>query len=228
MIVEPSESVAARVVELRRAIHRRPELGFEEHETARLIEAELDALQIEYRRIAQTGVVGVIRGARQGPVAALRADMDALPITERTGLPFASEIEGKMHACGHDAHTAMLLGAARILAGLRETLNGSVVLVFQPAEEGPGGAQAMIAEGALDDPKVEGIAMLHVDGRLEAGEIGITPGSGQRGGGRTLPHGDRKRRPWRVSAYGQSIAVPATAALILALAEHRRTGSRSA
>lgn len=99
--------------------------------------------------------------------------MDALPITERTGLPFASEIEGKMHACGHDAHTAMLLGAARVLAGMRDELHGTAVLVFQPAEEGPGGAEPMIAEGALDDPKVEGIAMLHVDARLAPGEIGV-------------------------------------------------------
>ena len=125
MIVEPNEAVAARVVELRRTIHRRPELGFEEHETAALVERELDELRIEHRRLAKTGVVGVVRGARPGRVAALRADMDALPIAERTGLPYASEIEGKMHACGHDAHTAMLLGAARVLASIRETFAGT-------------------------------------------------------------------------------------------------------
>jgi amidohydrolase len=176
MAVEPKESLVARVLELRRAIHRRPELGFEEHETAALVERELDALAIEHRRLATTGVVGIVRGGKPGHVAALRADMDALPITERTGLPFASEIQGRMHACGHDAHTAMLLGAARVLAGDRNTLCGTAVLIFQPAEEGPGGAAPMIEQGVLDQPKVEAIAMLHVDGRFEAGTIGITPG----------------------------------------------------
>ncbi|MEO6836005.1 MAG: M20 family metallopeptidase [Candidatus Tumulicola sp.] len=176
MAVEPKDSVVARVLELRRAIHRRPELGFEELETAALVERELDALGIEHRRLATTGVVGIVRGGKPGRVAGLRADMDALPITERTGLDFASEIDGKMHACGHDAHTAMLLGAARVLAGERATLEGTTVLIFQPAEEGPGGAEPMIAQGALDDPKVEAIAMLHVDVRLEPGAIGITPG----------------------------------------------------
>ncbi len=176
MIESPTERLTARVTELRRTIHRRPELGFEEHETAALVERELASLGIEYRRVAKTGVVGVIRGALPGRVVALRADMDALPITERTGLPFASEIEGKMHACGHDAHTSMLLGAAHVLAGMRDRLHGAVVLLFQPAEEGPGGAEPMIAQGALDDPRVEMVAMLHVDPRIHAGEIGITPG----------------------------------------------------
>jgi amidohydrolase len=176
MIEALPAAVTERVLELRRAIHRRPELGFEENETAALVERELDELGIEHRRVAKTGIVGVIRGAKPGAVAALRADMDALPITERTGLPFASEIPGKMHACGHDAHTAMLLGAARVLQSSRDMLHGSVVLLFQPAEEGPGGAAPMIAEGALDDPRVDAIAMLHVDPRLAPGEISITPG----------------------------------------------------
>ena len=176
MSLEIDDALIQRVVELRRAIHRRPELGFEEHETAALVERELDALGIEHRRVAGTGIVAIVRGAKPGRVAALRADMDALPIAERTGLPFASEIDGRMHACGHDAHTAMLLGAARLLGARRAELAGSVVLIFQPAEEGPGGAEPMIAQGALDDPKVDAIAMLHVDSRLDAGTIGITPG----------------------------------------------------
>ena len=175
-VIVPPDDVRERVVELRRTIHRHPELGFEEEQTQALVERELDALGIEHRRVANTGVVGVIRGAKPGRVAALRADMDALPITERSGEPFSSEVPGKMHACGHDAHTAMLLGAARVLQGMRESLQGSVVLLFQPAEEGPGGAEPMIAQGALDDPKVEAVAMLHVDHRLNAGMIGITPG----------------------------------------------------
>lgn len=176
MVEEPSAFITGRVIELRRAIHRRPELGFEEHETAALVERELDALRIEHRRLAKTGVVGVIHGALPGHVVGLRADMDALPLTERSGLEFASEIEGKMHACGHDAHTAMLLGAAHVLQQMQATLHGTVVLIFQPAEEGPGGAEPMIAEGALANPDVEAIAMLHVDPRIAPGEIGITPG----------------------------------------------------
>jgi amidohydrolase len=176
MAVESQEFVAERVLELRRAIHRRPELGFEEHATAALIERELDELGIEHRRVATTGVVGIVRGGKTGRVAALRADMDALPITERSGLAFASEIDGRMHACGHDAHTAMLLGAARMIAAKRQAFAGTAVLIFQPAEEGPGGAEPMIAQGVLDAPKVEAIAMLHVDSRLETGAIGVTPG----------------------------------------------------
>ncbi len=171
----PTET-AAHAIALRREIHRHPELGFEEVRTSALIERELDALGIEHRRIATTGVVGVIRGALPGRTAALRADMDALPIAEQSGEACASEVPGKMHACGHDAHTAMLLGAARVLANRRDALAGNVVLIFQPAEEGPGGAEPMIAAGVLDDPKVDAIAMLHVDPRLRTGAVGITPG----------------------------------------------------
>ncbi len=216
MVIEVNEPLAARVVELRRAIHRRPELGFEEHETAALIERELDSLGIEHRRVAKTGILARIDGGRRGRVAALRADMDALPIGERSGVPFASEIAGKMHACGHDAHTAMLLGAAHVLVGMKDRLAGSVVLIFQPAEEGPGGALPMIEEGALKNPQVGAIAMLHVDSRLDVGTVGITPGpvnasadefyitirgSGGHGG---YPH-------------AAIDAIPASAAIVLAL-----------
>ena len=169
--------VAERAVALRRQIHRFPELGFEEERTAELVERELDELGVGHRRVAKTGVVGVIRGALPGRVAGLRADMDALPLTERSGESFSSEVPGKMHACGHDAHTAMLLGAARTLVDESERLAGTVVLLFQPAEEGPGGALPMIEAGVMDaEPKIEAVAMLHVDVRLDTGSISITPG----------------------------------------------------
>jgi amidohydrolase len=177
MIVDVEGEVAALATRVRREIHRHPELGFEEHRTAAVVERELDLLGIEHRRIATTGVVGVIRGDRPGRTVGLRADMDALPIGEQSGETFASEVAGKMHACGHDAHTAMLIGAARALVAARTTLAGNVVLLFQPAEEGPGGALPMIEAGVMDaDPKIEAVAMLHVDVRLETGGVSITPG----------------------------------------------------
>jgi amidohydrolase len=169
--------VAARAIAIRREIHRFPELGFEEERTAAIVERELDALGLEHRRVAKTGVVGILRGGLPGRVAALRADMDALPLDERSGESFSSEVPGKMHACGHDAHTAMLLGAARVLAAERASLHGTTVLLFQPAEEGPGGALPMIAAGALDDPRVDAVAMLHVDVRLDTGTVGFIPGA---------------------------------------------------
>ena len=171
-----SLDAAAYAVALRREIHRHPEPGFEEERTAALVERELTQMGVEHRRVAKTGVVGVVRGGKTGRVAALRADMDALPLDERSGEPFASEVPGMMHACGHDAHTAMLLGAARVLHADRERLSGTAVLLFQPAEEGPGGALPMIEAGVLDDPAVDAVAMLHVDTRLDTGTIGITPG----------------------------------------------------
>jgi len=175
--IENLGDVADRAIRIRRDIHRFPELGFEEERTAQIVEAELAALGIEHRRIAKTGVVAVVRGALPGKVAGLRADMDALPLTERSGESFSSEVPGKMHACGHDAHTAMLLGAARILQAERAALHGSAVLLFQPAEEGPGGALPMIEAGAMDDPKIDAVAMLHVDSRLDTGTIGFIPGA---------------------------------------------------
>jgi amidohydrolase len=165
------------LVDIRREIHRWPELGFEEERTAALVERELDRLKIPHRRVVGTGVVGLIEGGLPGAVAGLRADMDALPIPERTGLPFASEIPDRMHACGHDAHVAMLLGAARRLVADRAQLRGKVVLLFQPAEEGPGGARPMVEAGVLEDPHVDALAMLHVDSRFHAGSIGLTAGA---------------------------------------------------
>jgi amidohydrolase len=216
MAVTITDDTLTHVVELRREIHRFPELGLQEHKTAALVERELDSIGIEHRRVAQTGVVARIAGAKPGAVAGLRADMDALPITEESGEPFASEHAGVMHACGHDAHTAMLLGAARALYARRDELGGTVVCLFQPAEEGPGGALPMIEAGVLENPKVNAIAMLHVDPRLETGTIGITAGASNaatdeftigiigRGGHGAHPH---------LAAD----AIPASAAMVLAL-----------
>ncbi len=212
------QQTLARVTELRREIHRFPELGYDVPKTAALVERELDALGIEHRRVTENGVAAIIRGAKPGRVVGLRADMDALPIPEQSGEPFSSEHPNIMHACGHDAHTAMLLGAARILQSERETLRGTVVCVFQPAEEGPdpGGALPMIEAGVMDDPKIEAMAMLHVDTRLETGAIGITPGPVNAAADEF--HVTVKGRGGH-GAYPHTAAdtIPATAAMILAL-----------
>ena len=165
------------VVRWRRQIHRRPELGFQERETSAIVERELRAAGLEVARVATTGVVGTLRGAREGKCVALRADMDALPVAEASGEPFASETLGVMHACGHDAHTAMLLGAAVSLAAERQLVAGTIKFFFQPAEEGPGGALPMIEAGVMDSPRVDAVAMLHVTPLLPAGSIGIHRGA---------------------------------------------------
>jgi hippurate hydrolase len=170
------------VVRLRRAIHRRPELAFEESETAGLVAETLGQLGYDVRTgVARTGVVATLQGGRPGPAFALRADMDALPIQEANTFDFASEVPGVMHACGHDAHTASLLGAAMILSRLRDDLAGMVWLVFQPSEERlPGGAKVMLDEGALDGsagrPAPAAIFGQHVFPSLPAGTIGVRSG----------------------------------------------------
>jgi amidohydrolase len=164
------------VIAWRRQIHAHPELGLAEHETSRLVERELTAAGIPTQRVAGTGIVGLIEGARPGKTLLLRADMDALPLDERSGETFSSTVPGVMHACGHDAHTAMLLGAAVSLAGERERITGNVKLVFQPAEEGPGGAKPMIEAGVLEHPHVDAAVMIHVLPLLEAGVVGWRAG----------------------------------------------------
>jgi amidohydrolase len=168
--------VEPQVIDWYRDIHAHPELANEEVRTSRLVADYLRRIGFEIRtQVARTGVVGVLRGARPGGVVALRADMDALPVEERTGLPYASKARGVyrgqpvgvMHACGHDAHIAMLLGAAKILSDMRAQITGTVVVLFQPSEEErpndePAGAELMIAEGALDNPRPDAIFGLHV------------------------------------------------------------------
>ena len=165
------------VLELRRDIHAHPELGFEEVRTAGIVADRLRRLGYEVRTgIAQTGVLGILRTGRPGRTVLLRADMDALPVQERSGLPFASTINGKMHACGHDGHVAILLGAAGMIAQRKDALCGTIVLCFQPAEEGRGGAAAMVAEGILDDPHVDVVYGLHVWSEYQNGVILTRPG----------------------------------------------------
>jgi amidohydrolase len=164
------------MVEVRRELHQNPELGLEEFDTARLIERELTALGIEYQRW-DTAVVGLIRGEEDGPTVAIRADMDALPIQEETGLPFASTRPGRMHACGHDAHTTILLGAARWLKENQGALRGNVKLLFQPAEETVGGAETMVERGCLENPTVDYVFGLHVMPYLPVGRVETRKGA---------------------------------------------------
>jgi hippurate hydrolase len=176
-----SAELFSEVVRLRRAIHRNPELAFEEYETARLVADVLRPLGLDVRTgVARTGVVATLTGGRPGPTVALRADIDALPIVEANDFDFASQNPGKMHACGHDAHTASLLGAAMILARVRDEVPGTVRFLFQPSEEKiPGGAKTMIEEGALGGdgtPGTDAVFGQHVRPDLRAGKIGVRGG----------------------------------------------------
>jgi amidohydrolase len=175
--------VTPTVVEWRRDFHAHPELANREERTAASVAKALEAMGVDEIKtgVAHHGVIALIRGKKPGPTVALRADMDALPIQEQTGLDFASQCDGVMHACGHDAHTAILLGAAKVLVQMRDDLPGTVKLVFQPAEEGSpageeGGARMMIGEGVLENPAVAAIFGLHVNSELEAGKISTRPG----------------------------------------------------
>jgi amidohydrolase len=167
------------VTEYRRDIHKHPELPHRETRTASKVAAVLESMNIKtLRNVGGTGVVGILEGKDNGKVIALRADMDALPIQERTGLPFSSVNEGVMHACGHDMHTAILLGCAHVFSELKDSINGTVKFIFQPAEEDnpTGGAPGMIKEGVLENPKVDAIVALHVWPRLETGYAAIKEG----------------------------------------------------
>ena len=188
-IDQSADAVAEQVVAWRRHIHQHPELSNREHKTAELVAGHLQSLGLEVETgIAHTGVVALLRGTKDGPVVALRADMDALPVIEQTGLPYASKVMstyhgqevGVMHACGHDTHVAILMGAATVLTSLRDQLPGTVKFIFQPAEEGPpkgedGGARMMVQQGVLNNPDVDAIFGLHISQGGVAGTANYRP-----------------------------------------------------
>ncbi len=176
-ILAAAKALAPDVVADRREIHRHPELMYEVHGTAALVARRLEELGIETRKgVGETGVVGLLRGAQPGKTVLLRADMDALPIDEKNKHDYCSQNPGVMHACGHDGHTAMLLGVARLLNDMRSEIRGSVKFMFQPAEEGGAGALKMIEQGVLEDPNVDGAFALHVDALHYAGEVALRSG----------------------------------------------------
>ena len=183
--------ILPQVVEWRRYLHQHPELGNREVNTAKLVAEHLQKLGIEVRTgVAKTGVVGILKGGQPGPVIGLRADMDALPVTERTDVPFKSTVIGEyngqkvgvMHACGHDTHVAMLLGTATVLGGMKDKIKGTVVFIFQPAEEGApagetGGASDMVKEGVMDNPKIDAVFGIHINAQTEIGKITYKSGA---------------------------------------------------
>ncbi len=173
LIIKRSREISSYIIERRRDFHMYPELKYEERRTSKIVAEELEKMGYKVERMAETGVVGTLDGG-EGYIVALRADMDALPVQEENDVPYRSRVPGKMHACGHDAHTAMLLGAAKILSEVMDELKGGVKLIFQPAEEGGLGAKKMIEEGALDG--VDAIFGIHVWSEAKSGSIGIKEG----------------------------------------------------
>ncbi|NBB18468.1 amidohydrolase [Runella sp. CRIBMP] len=189
LIANNAAKIELKVIAWRHDIHQNPELGNREFRTAELIAKHLQSLGIDLKtKVGVTGVVGILKGDKPGPVIALRADMDALPVEETNDLPFASKVKtmynGKetsvMHACGHDAHVAILMGVAEVLASMKKELKGTIKFIFQPAEEGApkgeeGGADLMVKEGVLENPKVEAIFGLHINSQLEVGSLSYRP-----------------------------------------------------
>lgn len=171
-------NLQSQLVQWRRRLHQRPELGFKEHLTGEFIAEKLQEWGIEHQTgVAQTGIVAIIDSGKAGPVLGIRADMDALPIYELNDVPYRSLHDGMMHACGHDGHTAIALGTAYYLANHRQNFTGQVKIIFQPAEEGPGGAKPMIEEGVLKNPDVEAMVGLHLWNNLPLGTVGVRRGA---------------------------------------------------
>ncbi|MCC8169919.1 MAG: M20 family metallopeptidase [Oscillospiraceae bacterium] len=177
MIAKRAEEIKDELTEIRRTLHRIPETDFTEFKTSEYIQGKLREYGIPFEIKAVTGISALIEGTRGGKTVLLRADMDGLPIKEESGVDFASENEGYMHACGHDIHAACLLGAAKILNEMRDSLCGNVRLIFQPAEEGMGGALPMIEEGIMENPHVDGAFALHGEPLEKVGNIQIKDGS---------------------------------------------------
>jgi len=172
-----AKALLPEMIGYRRQFHQHPELGMEEFETAAKVAEVLRSLGLEPReRVGGTGVVVTIPGRGPGKTIAIRADMDALPVAEENDKPYASKVPGKMHACGHDGHTAGLLGVAHLLSEMRDKFDGQVKLLFQPAEEGPGGAEPMIRDGAMKDPDVDAVIGLHLNTEIPTGQIGLVRG----------------------------------------------------
>ncbi len=186
-----TEKIMPKVVQWRRHIHQNPELSNREFKTAKYIEVHLRSLGLEVRTgIAKTGIIAILKGAKPGPTIGLRADMDGLPVKERVDVPFASKVVADyngtqvpvMHACGHDTHVAMLMGTAEVLAGMKDKIKGTVVFIFQPAEEGPpegeeGGAELMVKEGVMTDPKIDAVFGIHINSQTEIGKIRYKSGA---------------------------------------------------
>lgn len=186
-----ADKILPKVIEWRRHLHKYPELGNREFKTAEYIEKHLRSLGLEVRtKVAKTGVIGILKGGQPGPVVALRADIDGLPVTERANVAFKSvekteyngQPVGVMHACGHDTHVAMLMGTAQVLSQIKDKVKGTIVFIFQPAEEGPpageeGGAELMVKEGVMDNPKIDAIFGIHINSQTEIGKIKYKSGS---------------------------------------------------
>lgn len=189
-VAAKADALEQKVITWRRDFHQNPELGNQEKRTADIVAKHLQSLGLEVKTgVAKTGVVAILKGGKPGPVVALRADIDGLPVVERVNLPFASKVKaqfngqevGVMHACGHDTHTAILMGVAELMASMKSDIKGTVKFIFQPAEEGPpfgeeGGAELMIKEGVMENPKVDAIFGLHINSQTEVGKITYRPG----------------------------------------------------
>ncbi len=179
MDIKINQEIIDRVISLRRYFHRNPELGMEEYNTSKKVAQILEELGLRVKsNIANTGVMGYLEGGRDGRTVLLRADMDALPIHEENDLPYSSQVPGKMHACGHDAHTAILLGVAMVLAEQKDKIRGNVKFIFQPAEETVGGAEKMIKEGVIEEfSRADFTLGLHMDSSIPTGEITLALGA---------------------------------------------------